>query len=248
MAQPSDEFDTLSVRSASGPTHSSGGCESRTAPANHRTARRQHSTEETTPQIEVLRRGDRRPRPPRIHSACRQRRAGARMRCPGKCGLNSCGVTSSPLAGSRPGRPSLLTWKTHTGGLRRPLPRASRDSLLPEHSSTSTRKTASSTLPTQREDSLATQSSARKEPTARTACAGTSGEGTITPGTPARRREHWTPTTVPRDRGSSDLATRSPKTQGRSTTRMELSLVSVLGHCSKLWPNQKTEQCPGSSS
>mmetsp|Transcript_29229 Transcript_29229/g.86973 ORF Transcript_29229/g.86973 Transcript_29229/m.86973 type:complete len:361 (+) Transcript_29229:969-2051(+) len=247
MAHPSEEFDTVSGRSAFGLTHSSGGEESLRTPASHRTASRQHSTEVTTPQMDVPRRGDRRPRLPRIHSAWRQRRAGALTRCPGKWGLSSCGVTSSPPAGSRPCSPSLLTWKTQTGVLCRPLLRGMRWSVLP-HNATSTRKTASSTLPTHRVASFATQSSARKPPTARTACTGTCGDGDVGPGIAEKRSLHSTPTTVPRDRGSSALATRSPSTQGRSTTLTDFSLVNALGHCSRPWPSQKTEQCPVGSS
>mmetsp|Transcript_8247 Transcript_8247/g.24310 ORF Transcript_8247/g.24310 Transcript_8247/m.24310 type:complete len:393 (+) Transcript_8247:1705-2883(+) len=247
IAQPSEEFGTVSGRNASGPTHSSGGWESFTTPASQRTASRQHSTEVTTPQMDVPRLGDRRPRLPRSHSAWRQSRAGALTRWPGKCGLSSCGVTSSPPAGSKPWSPSLLTWKAQTGGLCRPLLRGSRCSPLLQ-SSTSTLKTASSTLPTHRVASLATQSSARKPPTARTARTGTSGDGAVGPGMAANFSLQLTPATVPSDRGSSTLATRSPSTQGRSMTLTELSLVRALGHCSRPWPSQKTEQCPSGSS
>jgi len=197
--------------------------------------------------MEVPRRGERRPKLPRIHSAWRQSLAGAFTRCPGKWGLSSCGVTSSPPAGSRPWRPSLLTWKTQTGGLCRPLLRGGRCSLLPQ-SSTSTRKTASSTLPTHRVASFATQSSARKPPTARTACTRTSEEGGMGPGMADSFSRQLTPTTVPSDRGSSAFATRSPRTQGRSRTRTELSFVRALGHCSRPWPSQKMEQWPTGSS
>mmetsp|Transcript_36212 Transcript_36212/g.79127 ORF Transcript_36212/g.79127 Transcript_36212/m.79127 type:complete len:259 (-) Transcript_36212:259-1035(-) len=241
IAQPSDEFGTVSTRTASGLTHSSGGGTSFEMPPSQRTQRRQHSTDDTTPQIETPRRGDGRPRLPRSHSAWRQSLAGARTRCPGKWGLSSCGVTSSlPAAGSKPWRPSLLTWKTQVGGLWRPL-RGGLCSLFPQRS-TSTLKTASSTLPAQRVASCATQSSARKPPTARADRTEPSSESPEAPRRLEKRSWQSTPTMVPRDRGSSDLATRSPKTQGRSSTCTELSLVRAFGKGSRPWPTQKTEQ------